>query len=100
VEREFGRLKHEWALLPLRVRGLDRVRLHADLTTLLMRAGESQAMMSLFDGAIGVFKNPPSHRQVAYEDPTEASEVVLLADLLLRILDRIARRLKSIPAPS
>ena len=34
VEREFGRLKHEWALSPLRVRGLDRVRLHADLTIL------------------------------------------------------------------
>jgi hypothetical protein len=34
VEREFGRLKHEWALLPLRVRGLERVRLHADLTIL------------------------------------------------------------------
>ena len=34
VEREFGRLKHEWALLPLRVRGLERVRLHADLTVL------------------------------------------------------------------
>jgi hypothetical protein len=32
VEREFGRLKHEWSLLPLRVRGIDRVRLHADLT--------------------------------------------------------------------
>jgi hypothetical protein len=34
VEREFGRLKHEWALRPLRVRGLDRVRLHTDLTIL------------------------------------------------------------------
>jgi len=34
VEREFGRLKHEWALAPLRVRGLDRVQLHADLTIL------------------------------------------------------------------
>jgi hypothetical protein len=33
VEREFGRLKNEWALLPLRVRGLDRVQ-HADLTIL------------------------------------------------------------------
>jgi Transposase DDE domain len=31
VEREFGRLKHAWALLPPRVRGLDRVRLHPDL---------------------------------------------------------------------
>jgi Transposase DDE domain len=34
VEREFGRLKHEWALLPLRVRRLERVRLHADLSIL------------------------------------------------------------------
>jgi len=34
VEREFGRLKHEWALSPLRVRGVERVRLHADLTIL------------------------------------------------------------------
>lgn len=34
VEREFGRLKTSWGLKPLRVRGLDRVRLHADLTIL------------------------------------------------------------------
>jgi Transposase DDE domain/Transposase domain (DUF772) len=34
VEREFGRLKHEWAILPLRVRRLARVRLHVDLTIL------------------------------------------------------------------
>src|SRR5206468_6273724 len=34
VEREFGRLKHEYGLAPLRVRGLERVALHADLTML------------------------------------------------------------------
>ena len=34
VDREFGRLEHEWSLLPLRVRGLDRVRLQADLPIL------------------------------------------------------------------
>jgi hypothetical protein len=34
VEREFGRLKNEYALAPLRVRGLERVRLHADLVIL------------------------------------------------------------------
>jgi hypothetical protein len=34
VERENGRLKNEWALLPLRVRRIERVRLHADLTLL------------------------------------------------------------------
>ena len=32
VEREFGRLKHEYGLAPLRVRGLAKVPLHADLT--------------------------------------------------------------------
>jgi DDE family transposase len=34
VEREFGRLKHEYGLAFLRVRGIERVRLHADLTML------------------------------------------------------------------
>lgn len=34
VERAFGRLKHEWALAPLRVRRLERVQFHADLTIL------------------------------------------------------------------
>jgi hypothetical protein len=43
VEREFGRPKHEWALAPLRVRGLDRVRLHADLTILSKLAARSVA---------------------------------------------------------
>jgi IS5 family transposase len=31
VKREFGRLKNEFGLTPLRTRGLERVRLHADL---------------------------------------------------------------------
>jgi hypothetical protein len=34
VERAFGRLKHEWGLGPLRVRRIERVRLHANLTIL------------------------------------------------------------------
>jgi len=41
VEREFGRLKHEWALLPLRVRRIERVRLHADLSILGRLVGDS-----------------------------------------------------------
>jgi hypothetical protein len=36
VERFFGRAKHGHALAALRVRGLDRVRLHVDLTMLAM----------------------------------------------------------------
>jgi len=34
VERGFGNLKHEWGLLPLRVRRIARVKLHVDLTIL------------------------------------------------------------------
>ncbi len=34
VERCFGRLKNEYALTPLRTRGLERVALHADLCVL------------------------------------------------------------------
>jgi len=54
--------------------------------------GERVATMELFKGAIGVFKNPSSHRPVDYDDPTLASEVVLFADLLLRMLDRVEQR--------
>jgi hypothetical protein len=34
VEREFGRLKRQWGLGPIRVRGLEKVALHADLCIL------------------------------------------------------------------
>jgi hypothetical protein len=50
VEREFGRLKHDYGLAPLRVRGLERVSLSADLTILarlaqaLSRAREASAL--------------------------------------------------------
>lgn len=49
--------------------------------------GEQRATMDLFAGAIGVFKNPSSHREVEFDDPTHAAEVILFADLLMRILD-------------
>jgi uncharacterized protein (TIGR02391 family) len=57
-----------------------------------MDGGEQVARMELFKGAIGLFKNPSSHRQVDYTDPTAAAEVVLLADLLQRLLDDIEAR--------
>jgi uncharacterized protein (TIGR02391 family) len=56
--------------------------------------GEQEAAMFLFAGAIGLFKNPTSHRAVSYDDPVMASEVVLLADLLLRLLDRTEARIR------
>jgi uncharacterized protein (TIGR02391 family) len=54
--------------------------------------GEQQAMLNLFKGAVGMFKNPTSHRAVEYEDPAVASDAVLLADLLLRLLDGVEVR--------
>lgn len=53
-----------------------------------MHGGEAVALLDLFKGSIGLFKNPSSHRQVDFEDPVEAAEAVILADLLLRILQR------------
>jgi uncharacterized protein (TIGR02391 family) len=52
--------------------------------------GELDARAHLFAGAMGVFKNPTSHREVDFSDPTEAAEAVLFADLLMRLVDRIA----------
>ena len=51
-------------------------------------SGEQDAVMNLYAGAIGLFKNPSSHREVDYSDPLVAAEIVLLADLLMRLLDQ------------
>lgn len=60
-----------------------------------LEGGESQSLMNLFQGAIGLFKNPSSHRRVDFSDPTEAAEIILLADLLLRLLHKVP----ATPAP-
>lgn len=64
------------------------------LTDAAADGGEQVAAMELFKGAIGLFKNPVSHRPVDYDDPTMAGEIILLADLLLRLLDGVERRLR------
>lgn len=69
---------------------LARHALHPDtgpLTDQRLEAGERQAIGHLFAGALGAFKNPTSHRVVDFDDPAVAADIILLADLLLRLLD-------------
>jgi uncharacterized protein (TIGR02391 family) len=51
-------------------------------------AGEARALQALFSGAYGWFRDPAAHRSIEIDDPQEAAEVVLLANLLLRLVDR------------
>jgi hypothetical protein len=51
------------------------------------------ALMSLFVGGNRDVQEPCKHRTVSYEDPADAAEVIYLADLLMRLLDKVERRL-------
>jgi uncharacterized protein (TIGR02391 family) len=61
------------------------------LTDKSAEQGERQARSDLFAGAIGSYKNPHSHRNVALADPNEAAEIIMLANHLLRIVDERER---------
>ena len=58
------------------------------LTDLQQPEGEREALMQMFAGAIGSYKNPHSHRTVTITDPREAQEMVIFASHLLRIVDQ------------
>ncbi|MBU1292759.1 TIGR02391 family protein [Patescibacteria group bacterium] len=61
----------------------------APLVDRLSHPGEQQARMDLFSGAIGTYKNPSSHRDVTFEDPKEAADIIHIANQLLRIVESI-----------
>lgn len=58
------------------------------LTDKQLPAAEQEAMANLFAGAIGLYKNPQSHRHVPTH-PEDAAEVIVFASQLLRIVDRL-----------
>lgn len=59
------------------------------LTDSTTEPGEKVAIMELFAGAIGNFKNPSSHRNVKFDDPSEVADSIHFANLLLKILEKI-----------
>ena len=65
------------------------------LTDLSAVSGERDGTRSLFVGAYAVLRNPSGHRDVDYDDVVEAAEAVATASLLMRILDRVERRIRS-----
>lgn len=54
--------------------------------------GERLGTMNLFAGAFGAVRNVVAHTEIEWSDSVEAAEYVLLADLLMRQLDRIETR--------
>lgn len=54
--------------------------------------GEREGVRALFAGSYAVFRNSTGHREVEYDDPAEAAEVIATASILMRILDRIEQR--------
>jgi uncharacterized protein (TIGR02391 family) len=57
-------------------------------------SGEVDGTMMLFRGAYAVLRNPSGHREVSFDGVTEASEAVITASLLMRMLDRIEHRIE------
>jgi uncharacterized protein (TIGR02391 family) len=49
---------------------------------------EQDRLRDFFVGAIGTFKNPASHREVQFDNPSEVVDAIAISNHLLRIVDR------------
>jgi uncharacterized protein (TIGR02391 family) len=81
------------ASLPLELVGVPLMRTAFDpdsgvLTDMNRPKAEREATAHLFAGAIGLFKNPSSHREIDWNNPGECVELIYLANYLLRIIQK------------
>ena len=68
------------------------------LTDMSVDSAERQAMRELFVGAIGLYKNPHSHRREPIDSPRQAIEIILLASHLLHVVDAHVEAIKGAEA--
>ena len=82
------------ANLPLSTLGTDLMRTAFNpekglLSSKNIHNAEKQAVSDLFAGSIALFKNPSSHREVEFEQAEEVAKIILFADYLLKLIDRL-----------